>query len=50
MTNCPVCGKAVDPLRAPAVGVLDGKVVSFCSREHAAELQSKPTARPAPRT
>jgi len=50
MTNCPVCGKAVDPLRAPAVGVLDGKVVSFCSREHALEISefflkdSKPLA------
>jgi HEAT repeat protein len=32
-TTCPTCGKPVDALRAPAVGVRDGKVVSFCSRE-----------------
>jgi HEAT repeat protein/YHS domain-containing protein len=49
--NCPVCGKPVDPLRAPAVGVRDGKVVSYCSREHAQEAETKPTvvAKPKPR-
>src|SRR3954471_3870415 len=49
--NCPVCGKPVDPLRAPAVGVRDGKVVSYCSREHALEAETKPTvvAKPKPR-
>ncbi|MEO6774881.1 MAG: hypothetical protein ABI467_18055 [Kofleriaceae bacterium] len=41
--TCPVCGKPVDPLRAPAVGVRDGKVVSYCSREHALEAETKPT-------
>jgi len=44
--NCPVCGKPVDSLRAPAVGVRDGKVVSYCSREHALEAESKPTVVP----
>ncbi|HEX7701764.1 MAG TPA: hypothetical protein VF403_13595, partial [Kofleriaceae bacterium] len=48
MTNCPVCGKAVDPIRAPAVGVRDGKVVSYCSREHALEAESKPVIMPVP--
>lgn len=33
MTSCPTCGRSVDPLRAPAVGVRDGKVVSYCSHE-----------------
>lgn len=47
MTNCPVCGKAVDPIRAPAVGVRDGKVVSYCSREHALEAESRPVIMPA---
>ncbi len=36
MSACPVCGKPVDPLRAPAVAVVGGKVVSYCSKEHAA--------------
>ncbi|MEO8846274.1 MAG: hypothetical protein ABI591_00200 [Kofleriaceae bacterium] len=48
MNNCPVCGKAVDPIRAPAVGVRDGKVVSYCSREHALEAESRPVIMPAP--
>jgi len=47
MTSCPVCGKPVDPLRAPAVGVRDGKVVSYCSREHALEAESRPVVNPA---
>ena len=33
MTTCPTCQRPVDPLRAPVVGVRDGKVVSFCSKE-----------------
>lgn len=48
MTSCPVCGKSVDPLRAPAVGVRAGKVVSYCSKEHAAEAESRPVAVPVP--
>src|ERR1700710_1139763 len=48
MTNCPVCGKAVAPIRAPAVGVRDGKVVSYCSREHALEAESRPVIMPVP--
>lgn len=43
MTSCPNCGKPVDSLRAPAVGVRDGKVVPFCSKECAIEMESKPT-------
>ncbi len=46
MTTCPVCGKPVDPIRAPAVGVRDGKVVSYCSKAHAAEAETKPTVVP----
>jgi HEAT repeat protein len=33
MSPCPTCGKPVDPLRAPAVSVRGGKVVSFCSKD-----------------
>src|SRR3569832_2696044 len=44
--NCPVCGKPVDSLRAPASGPRGGKVVSYCSREHALQAESKPTAVP----
>ncbi|HEY1549510.1 MAG TPA: hypothetical protein VGG28_16900 [Kofleriaceae bacterium] len=36
MSACPVCGKAVDALRAPAVAVVGGKVIGYCSKEHAA--------------
>ncbi len=43
MTSCPVCGKQVDPLRAPAVGVREGKVVSYCSRDCATLAESGPT-------
>ena len=46
MTTCPTCGTAVDPLRAPAVGVRDGKVVSYCSRECAAAAESRPVVAP----
>jgi HEAT repeat protein/YHS domain-containing protein len=43
MTPCPVCGKPVDPLRAPAVSVRDGKVVAFCSKECRAQAETQPT-------
>ena len=43
---CPSCGRPVDSLRAPAVGVRDGKVVGFCSKECAAALDSKPIPAP----
>jgi len=46
MSECPACGKPVDSLRAPAVGVRAGKVVGFCSKECAAPLETKPTAVP----
>jgi len=32
-TSCPACNKSVDPLRSRFVGVLDGKVVAYCSAE-----------------
>ncbi len=53
MSACPVCGKAVDALRAPAARVRDGKVVAYCSKECAAAAETKPTpkvdvAAPAP--
>lgn len=44
MTTCPTCGKPVDSLRAPAVGVRAGKVVGFCSKECAAAEESKPVS------
>ncbi|MDJ0765504.1 MAG: HAD family hydrolase [Myxococcota bacterium] len=31
--TCPHCTKAVDPLRAPAVTVVEGRIVHFCSPE-----------------
>ncbi len=43
MMTCPNCGKPVDPLRAPAVGVREGKVVSYCSKECATAVESKST-------
>ena len=42
MSTCPICGKPVDPLRAPAVSVRDGKVVGYCSKECAALAESGP--------
>jgi hypothetical protein len=29
--QCPGCNRPIDPLRAPAVSVLSGKIVHFCS-------------------
>lgn len=46
MMSCPVCGKPVDPLRAPAVRVTEGKVVPYCSKEHAAAAESQPVKAP----
>jgi HEAT repeat protein len=46
MTSCPTCGKPVDPLRAPAAKVRDGKVVAYCSKEHAEAAETKPTKSP----
>ncbi|HTR54249.1 MAG TPA: HEAT repeat domain-containing protein [Kofleriaceae bacterium] len=48
-TACPTCGKPVDPLRAPAVGVRDGRVVGFCSKECVAEAVTAPIPRNPPR-
>lgn len=46
MSNCPTCGKVVDPLRARSVGVRDGKVVGYCSAECAAAAETKPVRVP----
>jgi HEAT repeat protein len=45
MTPCPTCQKPVDPLRAPAARVRDGKVIGYCSKECAAAAETKPTAK-----
>ena len=45
-TSCPICGKPVDPLRARHVGVRSGKVVAYCSPEHAKEAETRPTQLP----
>jgi YHS domain-containing protein len=31
LTECPGCKKTVDPLRAPAVSVVEGRIAHFCS-------------------
>jgi hypothetical protein len=46
MSACPTCGKPVDPLRAPAVSVRDGKVVGYCSKECAQAAESRPVVVP----
>jgi len=46
MSACPTCGNPVDPLRAPAVLVRDGKVVGFCSKDCAVAAETKPIAVP----
>ncbi len=50
MSECPTCGKPVDPLRARSVGVRDGKIVGYCSPEclAAAESSSQPVTAPTP--
>src|SRR3954470_24268295 len=45
MTPCPICQKPVDPLRATAVRVRNGKVTAYCSKEHAELADTKPTAK-----
>lgn len=42
MMACPTCGKPVDPLRAPAVKVTEGKVVPYCSKECVAAAETQP--------
>jgi HEAT repeat protein len=44
--TCPICNKAVDPIRAPAVKVRAGKVVAFCSAECAKVGETQPTVMP----
>jgi HEAT repeat protein len=48
MNPCPTCGKPVDPLRAPAAKVRDGKIVAYCSKECAEAAETKPVVAPAP--
>jgi HEAT repeat protein len=48
MNACPVCGKPVDALRAPAAKIRDGKVVGYCSKECAAAADTQPVAKVAP--
>ncbi len=43
MTTCPICDRPVDPLRARAVGVRDGKVVGYCSAECASKADAAGT-------
>lgn len=31
--TCPTCGKAIDPLRAPVVRIVGGKILGYCSTE-----------------
>jgi HEAT repeat protein len=47
MTNCPVCNKPVDPLRARSVGFRAGKIVAYCSPECAAAADTQPVKVPA---
>lgn len=44
--TCPTCDRPVDPLRARAVAVREGRVVAYCSRECARAAESRPTAIP----
>jgi HEAT repeat protein len=46
MMACPTCGKPVDPLRAPAVKVSEGKIVPFCSTECRAAAETQPVRVP----
>jgi cation transport ATPase len=46
---CPHCGKAVDPLRSPAVSVVEGRITHFCSpdcRERHLKRAIEPSAPP----
>ncbi len=47
-STCPTCHKAVDPLRSRFAGVLEGRVVAYCSAECAAPAAraQAPTAVP----
>ena len=40
---CPTCGKAVDPLRAPSVKVIGGRITAFCSPECAGRAATEPS-------
>lgn len=32
IANCPTCGKSVDKLRAPAIGIFSNRILYFCSK------------------
>lgn len=45
---CPHCGKDVDPLRAPAVSVIAGKIAHFCSPSCREQHLQRDTVSPPP--
>jgi hypothetical protein len=47
-TTCPACNKSVDPLRSRFVGVVDGKVVAYCSAACMPPAQRDPAAAAVP--
>jgi HEAT repeat protein len=44
--TCPTCGKPLDPLRAPSVKVIAGKITAFCSPVCAGRAITEPTGVP----
>jgi HEAT repeat protein len=48
--SCPTCGKPLDPLRAPSVKVISGRITAFCSPVCAGRAETNPVvpAKPAP--
>jgi HEAT repeat protein len=40
--TCPTCGKPLDPLRAPSVKVIAGRITAFCSPVCAGRAQTDP--------
>ena len=46
--TCPACNKPVDPLRSPAVSVVDGRITHFCSRDCRERHLKRKKAQPTP--
>jgi HEAT repeat protein len=46
--NCPSCGRAIDPLRAPSVKIVGGKVVAYCSSDCKLGVDHTPLPGPLP--
>jgi HEAT repeat protein len=40
--SCPTCGKPLDPLRAPSVKVISGRITAFCSPVCAGRAETNP--------